>query len=57
MVKQDKINKRSKRRAEGGVMEETMTEEVAGPGGMAMASETIEEPITESPKENQEKTF
>ena len=46
MVKQDKINKRLGR-AEGGVMEETMTEEVAGPGGMAMASETIEEPITE----------
>jgi uridine kinase len=49
MVKQDKINKRLGRssKAEGGVMEETMTEEVAGPGGMAMASETIEEPITE----------
>jgi hypothetical protein len=49
MVKQDKINKRLGRagRAEGGMMEETMTEEVAGPGGMAMASETIEEPITE----------
>jgi hypothetical protein len=49
MIKQDKINKRLGRagRAEGGMMEETMTEEVAGPGGMAMASETIEEPITE----------
>ena len=46
MVKQDKINKRLGR-AEGGMMEETMTEEVAGPGGMAMASETMEEPITE----------
>ena len=49
MLKQDKINKRLNRssKAEGGMMEETMTEEVAGPGGMAMASETIEEPITE----------
>ena len=46
MVKQDKINKRLGK-AEGGMMEETMTEEVAGPGGMAMASETIEEPITD----------
>jgi len=46
MLKQDKINKRLGR-AEGGMMEETMTEEVAGPGGMAMASETMEEPITE----------
>lgn len=46
MVKQDKINKRLGR-AEGGEIEETMTEEVAGPGGMAMASETIEEPITD----------
>ena len=34
-------------KAVGGMMEETMTEEVAGPGGMAMESETIEEPITE----------
>ena len=49
MLKQDKINKRLNRssKAEGGMMEETMTEEVAGPGGMAMASETIEEPITD----------
>jgi hypothetical protein len=49
MLKQDKINKRLGRsnKAEGGMMEETMTEEVAGPGGMAMASETIEEPITD----------
>jgi len=49
MLKQDKINKRLGRstKAEGGMMEETMTEEVAGPGGMAMASETMEEPITE----------
>ena len=46
MIKQDKINKRLGR-AEGGEIEETMTEEVAGPGGMAMASETIEEPITD----------
>ncbi len=46
MVKQDKINKRLGR-AEGGEIEETMTEEVAGPGGMAMASETVEEPITD----------
>ena len=46
MVKQDKINKRLGR-AEGGVMEETMTEEVEGPRGMAMASETMEAPITE----------
>ena len=34
-------------KAIGGMMDETMTEEVAGPGGMAMASETIEEPITD----------
>ena len=49
MLKQDKINKRLGRagKAEGGEIEETMTEEVAGPGGMAMASETIEEPITD----------
>jgi len=49
MVKQDKINKRLGRsnKAEGGMLEETMTEEVAGPGGMAMESETVEEPITE----------
>ena len=49
MLKQDKINKRLGRsnKAEGGMMEETMTEEVTGPEGMAMASETIEEPITE----------
>ena len=33
--------------AQGGMIDETMTEEVAGPGGMAMASETIEEPITD----------
>tara|TARA_R110002033_G_scaffold74721_2_gene126015 strand:- start:3442 stop:4494 length:1053 start_codon:yes stop_codon:yes gene_type:complete len=46
MVKQDKINKRLGK-AEGGEIKETMTEEVAGPGGMAMASETIEEPITD----------
>ena len=46
MIKQDKINKRLGK-AEGGEIEETMTEEVAGPGGMAMASETIEEPITD----------
>jgi len=46
MLKQDKINKRLGR-AEGGEIEETMTEEVAGPRGMAMASETIEEPITD----------
>ena len=46
MVKQDKINKRLGR-AEGGIMEETMTEEVEGPRGMAMASETMEAPITE----------
>ena len=38
---------RKRKREEGGEIEETMTEEVAGPGGMAMASETIEEPITE----------
>ena len=43
MVKQDKINKRLGRapKAEGGMIEETMTEEVAGPGGMAMESETV----------------
>ena len=36
-------------KAVGGMMEETMTEEVAGPGGMAMESETIEEAVAPEP--------